>query len=211
MITQVDHLHIWSALKADTFRQYGLFSWRNLVIGALTKKNFGVIVTMRLCQIIAHSQKIVRSTLPAFQVLHRIAAHNAAIDLSWRTEIGPGFAITHGWGLVINPKTRIGANVTLFHGVTLGRSDYISPDGVRSTEYPVLEDEVWVGPHAIIVGGVTVGEGSRISGGAFVIKSVAPHSMVSGNPSTIVKHNCVPDVMHPAPINGRSEKSESEI
>jgi Serine acetyltransferase len=111
-----------------------------------------------------------------------------------------GLALTHAWGLVVSPGTRIGNNVTLFHGVTLGRRDRISREGDRSTEYPVLEDEVWVGPHAIIVGGVTIGRGSRIAGGAFVTESVPPYSVVSGNPASIVRSNCMPDVMHPAPV-----------
>jgi serine O-acetyltransferase len=99
--------------------------------------------------------------LPIFQVLHRIATHSAAIDLSWRTEIGAGFSLIHGWGLVINDRVKIGKNVTLLHGVTVGQRDRISSEGERLTEYPVIEDEVWIGPHAIIVGGITIGKGSR--------------------------------------------------
>lgn len=100
----------------------------------------------------------------------------------------------------MNRGARIGNNVTLFHGATLGRRDRISHDGERFTEYPVLEDEVWVGPHAIIVGGVIIGHGSRIAGGAFVTSSIPPYSIVSGNPASIVKSNCVPDVTNPAPV-----------
>lgn len=211
MIAQVDGVNAWAALKADTYRQCGLFSWGGLITGAVSARNFRVIVTMRLCQMAARSRGGMRIVLPLFKFLHRMASHNAGVDLSWRTEVGPGLAITHGWGLVVNPKARIGANVTLFHGVTLGRRDYISPDGSRVTEYPHLEDEVWVGPHAIIVGGITIGRGSRVAGGAFVTESVMPHSVVSGNPAVIVKHDCVPDVMHPAPIPGASVESGSEI
>jgi serine O-acetyltransferase len=107
-------------------------------------------------------------------------------------------AITHGWGLVISPGARIGRNVTLFHGVTLGRSDKYSADGSQQRLYPVIEDDVWIGPHAIIVGGVTIGRGSRVVGGAFVNRSVPPHSMVSGNPATVVRSQVEPDVMNPA-------------
>ena len=135
------------------------------------------------------------------RIIHRLATHFACVDFSWRTMIGTGIAVTHGWGLVVNSGTRIGNNVTLFHGVTLGRRDFISPDGSRATEYPVIEDEVWIGPHAIIVGGVTIGRGSRIAGGAFVAIGIPPYSVVSGNPSSIVKENCTPDVMNPAPLS----------
>jgi serine O-acetyltransferase len=123
------------------------------------------------------------------------------MDLPWQTDIGGGLTIAHGWGLVINPQVRIGANVTLFHGVTLGQRDRISRDGTRTTGYPILEDEVWVGPNAIIVGSITIGRGSRIAGGAFVTEDVPPYSVVSGNPGQIIKTNCSPDVPNQAPLN----------
>lgn len=190
----------WDALKADTHRQYGRFGWGHLIKGAIMRRTFRVIVTMRLCQCVANSNGVVRLVLPFLRVMHRFAAHNAAVDLSWQTEIGGGFTLTHGWGLVVNAGARIGNNVTLFHGVTLGQRDRISREGERITDYPVLEDEVWIGPHAIIVGGVTIGRGSRIAGGAFVTESIPPYSVVLGNPATIAKSNCVPDVMNPAPV-----------
>lgn len=190
----------WVALKADTHRLYGQFTPGSLVKGIVTRRTFRVVVTMRLCQSIAASNRLLKITLPIFQLMHRIATHCAAMDLPWRTEIGGGVALTHGWGLVVNQGTKIGKNVTLFHGVTLGRRDRISREGERFTEYPILEDEVWVGPHAIIVGGVTIGRGSRIAGGAFVTDSIPPYSIVSGNPSVIIKSNCTPDVANPAPL-----------
>jgi serine O-acetyltransferase len=188
------------ALKADTHRQYGQFGWMRLLKGVITHRGFRVVVTMRLCQAVSSSRGPASALLLPLRVAHRIAAQLAGVDFSWRTSVGAGLAITHGWGLVVSPDAKIGKNVTLFHGVTLGRRDCILPDGTRRTEYPVLEDEVWVGPHAIIVGGVTIGRGSRIAGGAFVTESVPPYSIVSGNPSTIVKQGCVPDVRHPAPL-----------
>lgn len=162
----------------------------SLIKGAVTRRTFRVVVTMRLCQSIAASHGLIKIVLPIFQLLHRIATHMAAMDLSWRTEIGEGIALTHGWSLVVSPMAKIGKNVTLFHGVTIGRRDRISRDGERLIDYPILEDEVWVGPYAIIVGGVKIGRGSRIAGGAFVTDSVPPYSVISGNPSAIVKSDC---------------------
>ncbi len=190
----------WTALKADTYRQYGFFTFGYLLKGAIKSRTFRVVVTMRLCQGVAASHGLLRIALPIFHFLHRISTHRAAMDLPWRMEIGGGLSLAHGWGLVVNSGVKIGNNVTLFHGVTLGRSDKISREGARLSGYPVLEDEVFVGPHAIIVGGVTVGRGSRIAGGAFVTESIPPYSVVSGNPSAIVKSNCTPDVMNPAPL-----------
>ncbi len=189
----------WIALKADTHRQYRRFTPGALARGALANRNFRVLVTLRLCQGVAASGRLLRLTLPIAQLLHRFATHSAAMDLPWQTEVGAGMALTHGWGLVISAGARIGRNVTLFHGVTLGARDRISHDRETLTEFPIIEDEVWIGPHAIIVGGVTIGRGSRIAGGAFVTESIPPYSVVSGNPSVIVKRNCTPDVSNPAP------------
>jgi serine O-acetyltransferase len=193
-------MNTWESLKADTHRQYGRFSLGLLIKGAIFRRTFRPVVTMRLCQSIATSSALVQLTLPIFKVLHCIATHYAAIDLSWRTQAGGGLSLAHGFGLVVNPCAQIGNNVTLFNGVTLGRRDRISREGERLTEYPILEDDVWVGPHAIIVGGVIIGRGSRIAGGAFITRSIPPYSVVSGNPASIVKSNCVPDVSNSAPI-----------
>ena len=191
---------IWSELKADTHRQYGRFSWGRVIKGAISRRTFRMVVTMRLCQAAAATRGPFRVMLTPFRVIHRLCTHWAAVDFSWQTKVGAGIALTHGWGLVVSHGTIIGSNVTLFHGVTLGSRDRISLDGTRLTEYPVIEDEVWIGPHAIIVGGITIGRGSRIAGGAFVSDSVPPYSVVSGNPSSIVKANCTPDIMNPAPL-----------
>jgi serine O-acetyltransferase len=123
-----------------------------------------------------------------------------AVDLPWRTQIAPGFRITHGWGLVISPGASIGGNVTVFHGVTIGQKDHISFDG-RVTTYPKIEDEVWIGPHAVIIGGVTVGRGSRIAAGTIVTKDVQPHTIVAGNPAQVIESNVLPDVVFPAEFN----------
>jgi serine O-acetyltransferase len=189
------------ALKADAYRLHGRrCGWKDVAMGALTRRTFRVIVTLRLCQHVDGRSGPIRAVVPLLKLFHRMAARRAGIDLSWRTNIGPGVAFTHGWGMVVNSGATVGSNVTLFHGATLGQRDRISQAGERTTDYPVVEDEVWIGPHAIVVGGVTIGRGSRIAGGAFVTENVPAYSVVSGNPAVIVKSNCVPDVMNPVPL-----------
>ncbi|HEY5802051.1 MAG TPA: serine acetyltransferase [Burkholderiaceae bacterium] len=201
-----------SRLRADVWRQYGRYSTPLALKAFLTLRNFRPIATLRMCQAARRGGLGGRLALPFLKLLHRMATQLAGIDFSWQTEVGPGFAITHGWGMVINPGAHIGSNVTLFHGVTLGQRDRIAPDGSRVSECPVIEDEVWIGPHAIIVGGVRIGRGSRIGGGAFVTEDVPPYSVVAGNPSTIVKSGCTPDVMNPAPLGAQySETAPNSV
>lgn len=186
-----------AAFKADTWRQFGRFSWPLALRGVAWHRNYRAVATLRLCQWAAGRRGIVSAALlAAGRLLHRIACHRAGIDLPWNTSIGPGLALTHGWGTVVNEHAVMGRNVTLFHGVTLGQSDRIGPDGSRTTGYPVIEDDVWIGPHAAVVGPVTIGRGSRIAAGACVFESVPAQSLVIGNPGRVVKRDCTPDVMN---------------
>jgi serine O-acetyltransferase len=131
------------------------------------------------------------------RILHHLDQQLAAVDLPWRTRVAPGFRITHGWGLVISPGASIGRNVTVFHGVTIGQKDLVSGEG-RVITFPTIEDEVWIGAHAVVVGGVTVGCGSRIAPGTVVTGDVEPYSIVGGNPMRVIKTNALPDVINPA-------------
>ena len=44
----------------------------------------------------------------------------------------------------------------------------------------VIEDDVWIGQHAIILKGVTIGEGSVIGAGSIVTKNVPPYTIHIG-------------------------------
>ena len=51
-----------------------------------------------------------------------------------------------------------------------------------------IGDDVWIGCNALILRGVTIGEGSIVSAGAVVTKDVPPNCMVAGNPAKVVKY-----------------------
>jgi serine O-acetyltransferase len=185
-------------LKADTIRKRGSYKFRYVVKGYLFDRTYRPMVTLRVCQ--ATSGSILAAPVHLlFRYLHRRACNHAGIDLPWKTKIQGGFTLVHGWGVVVNEHADIGKNVTFFNGVTLGKRERISKDGTRTSEYPVIEDEVWVGPHAIIVGGIVIGRGSRIAAGAFVVEDVPPFSTALGNPARVVKTGSIPDVKNPAP------------
>ena len=51
----------------------------------------------------------------------------------------------------------------------------------------VVDDDVWIGANAIILGGVTIGRGAVIGAGTIVTKSVPSYSVVVGNPGRVIK------------------------
>jgi serine O-acetyltransferase len=187
-----------AAFRADTWRLFGRFSWALALRGFVLRRNYRAVATLRLCHHAANRNGLLsRAFLVFARLLHRTACHSAGIDLPWQTRVGGGLALTHGWGLVVNENAVIGRNVTMLHGATLGQRDRLGADGSRVPGgSPTIEDEVWIGPHAIIVGPITVGRGSRIAGGACVFEDVPPHSIVVGNPGRVVKSDCVPDAMN---------------
>lgn len=187
-------------IKSDLYRLKARWSVGLALKALIADRTFRPIITLRLCQTTRGlGGPLGRSVHLLARLLHRCACGLATIDLPWEASIQPGLAITHGWGLVVAPGAKIGRNVTMFHGVTLGRRDRIHADGSREIGYPTIEDDVWIGPHAIIVGDVVIGRGSRIAGGAFVTESVPARSLVVGNPAKIAKTDCMPDVPNRVP------------
>ena len=103
------------------------------------------------------------------------------IEIHPGATIGPGFFIDHGMGVVIGETAEIGANVTLYHGVTLGGTSLN-----KGKRHPTLRDNVVVGAGAKILGAFTVGEDSRIGANAVVVKPVPPNAVVVGVPGQAV-------------------------
>lgn len=119
------------------------------------------------------------------------------IEIHPAAKIGSRFFIDHGMGVVIGETAEIGADVTLYHGVTLGGTSLS-----KGKRHPTLEDGVVVGAGAKILGAITIGAGSRIGANAVVVKSVPPNSVVVGVPgqsvvrSTTRLPRSAPDLEH---------------
>lgn len=52
----------------------------------------------------------------------------------------------------------------------------------------VIEDNVWLGMHVIVLPGVTVGEGAVVAAASVVTKDVPKCAIVGGNPARIIKY-----------------------
>ncbi|MFT4090645.1 MAG: type B chloramphenicol O-acetyltransferase [Asticcacaulis sp.] len=51
----------------------------------------------------------------------------------------------------------------------------------------VIGNDVWIGSEAIIMPGVTIGDGAIIGTRALVTKDVAPYTITGGNPATVIR------------------------
>ncbi len=104
------------------------------------------------------------------------------IEIHPGAQIGNGFFIDHGSGVIIGETTIIGNNVTLYQGVTLGGTG--KETGKR---HPTIEDNVMISAGAKVLGSFTIGAGSKIGAGSVVLEEVPPNCTVVGVPGRIVK------------------------
>ncbi len=59
----------------------------------------------------------------------------------------------------------------------------------------VVGDDVWIGNRAMILSGVTIGQGAVIGAGSIVSRDVPPYAVVVGNPARIIRHRFPPHVV----------------
>lgn len=95
--------------------------------------------------------------------------------------------------MVDNMEIRIGNNVALSPHVRIftATHDYSTLGLYDTAASVIVEDNAWIGGGAIILPGVTIGEGAIIGAGSIVSKSVPPYSVSVGNPARVIKSRVV--------------------
>jgi len=105
-------------------------------------------------------------------------------------QIGEGFQLEHGgFGVVIHSKTRIGKQVKVYPGVTVGRADIFRPMSASRFEGVVIEDGAILCPGAKILckeGVLIVGKGTVIGANAVLLQSTGEGELWAGLPAHCV-------------------------
>lgn len=109
-------------------------------------------------------------------------ARRTGIEIHPGAQIGKGFFIDHGHGVIIGETTVIGDNVTLYQGVTLGGTG--KEQGKR---HPTIGNNVMISTGAKVLGSFKIGDNSKIGAGSVVLNEVPPNSTVVGVPGRVVK------------------------
>jgi serine O-acetyltransferase len=107
--------------------------------------------------------------------------YKLGISIPPSTKIGSGFYIGHFGGIVVNSKSIIGKNCNISHGVTLGKANRGKNKG-----YPMLGDNIYIGPGAKIVGSVKIGNNVAIGANCVVTKNISDNSVVVGIPGKVI-------------------------
>jgi serine O-acetyltransferase len=120
--------------------------------------------------------------LPARLISH-LSRAATGIEIHPGAEIGDGFFIDHGMGVVIGETSVIGDDCHLYQGVTLGGTST-----KRTKRHPTLGKAVVVGAGANLIGAVNIGNGAKIGAGSVVVTNVPPNATVVGVPGHIVAY-----------------------
>jgi len=128
---------------------------------------------------------------------------------AWLGGVGQGTGVQLGCRFLNGRRVFLGRNNVINHGclidgrrfaVRTGANVSIGPEASILTlghdpQSPVLEDRggevvigdrVWIAYRAVILPGVTIGEGAVVGAGAVVTRDVAPYAIVAGNPARVV-------------------------
>jgi serine O-acetyltransferase len=94
---------------------------------------------------------------------------------------GPGLALANRGTIVVHPKTKVGENCRIHIGVTIGAA--LDPEA----EGPRLGNNIYIGPGAAIVGGVTIADDVAVGAKAVVTRSITePGVTVVGAPARVI-------------------------
>ena len=147
------------------------------------------------------------------RLISQLARWLTGIEIHPGAQIGRGFFIDHGMGVVIGETAVLGDFVTLFQGVTLGGTGK-----ERGKRHPTLGNHVVVGAGAKVLGNITIGDFVKIGANSVVLRSVPSNSTVIGIPGRIIKTigDRVPEATMdhaniPDPIAERFDAMEQEL
>jgi acetyltransferase-like isoleucine patch superfamily enzyme len=107
-------------------------------------------------------------------------------------EVGERTLLNYGGSIAAADSVRIGARCLIGTHAIIMDNDFHRIEPERRLERPesrpiVIEDNVWIGARVIVLGGVTIGEGSCIGAGSVVIDDIPPRSLAVGVPARVIR------------------------
>ena len=117
-------------------------------------------------------------------ILYSIYKYIFKVDIHPKAKIGNGLLLVHGFNIVIGPEAIIGNFVCIFDGVSIGKKNVGTNDGM-----PVIGDNVIIGSGAKLLGEIRIASQTIIGANSVVIKSILKEGCtVAGIPAKVLRN-----------------------
>ncbi|AND91145.1 acetyltransferase-like isoleucine patch superfamily enzyme [Bradyrhizobium diazoefficiens] len=154
----------------------------------------------RIRNALGDSEKIVIGSHSHVRGELMILGHGGQINIGEWCYVGVGTRIWSGASIDIGNRVLISHSVNIFDNLShpiRASERHEQAKEIFSTGHPrqlslddrpiKICDDAWIGACAMVMRGVTIGEGGIVAAGAVVTKDVPAYSIVAGNPATIVR------------------------
>jgi serine O-acetyltransferase len=148
---------------------------------ALGLNKFSAILLYRLSARFGDGPRLLR---PLSSIAQRMNTILNACEISPHARIGPGLHLPHPAGIVLGSITA-GTGLTIMQNVTLGLRDR-SADHRALSNYPRLGADVSVGPGAVVLGPIRIGDRAKVGANAVVLTDIPDRGVAIGNPAKIL-------------------------
>jgi acetyltransferase-like isoleucine patch superfamily enzyme len=113
--------------------------------------------------------------------------HTYGIEVGHRFSVNSGAILDGRGGITIGNDVMIGPHTAIYssgHNFSQPGQPMTSLDHIMAPV--IISDDVWIGAHVCIPGGITIGQGAVIAAGAVVTKDVEDYTIVSGVPAQVI-------------------------
>lgn len=173
-------------IKSDLYRYHSKDDWWTFVKSYFTDEGFKYSFWMRTNNYLGNIKGLffLNPIYLFSKVVQRHLKYKFGIQIHSYGRIDKGLYINHYSGIFINGNVVIGKNFTISQGVTIG----VTNRGLKKG-YPIIGDNVYVGPGAKIIGNITIGNNVAIGANAVVTRDLPSFAVAVGVPAKVISLN----------------------
>jgi serine O-acetyltransferase len=174
--------YLW---QSDLYRYTGKINAKSYILAMLRAPGFRYSFFLRLCsRCLRGKDNLPKKILYriSFEIMRQVGIRYG-ITIFPDIKLGPGLYIVNHGNIFINSEATIGRNCNISQAVTIGPTKRGAKKGS-----PTIGDNVFIGPGALIIGKIYIGNNVAIGGNSVVTRDVPDNAVFVGNPGKVVSY-----------------------